>query len=317
MDLDVELPTVDLVSFSRYQPHHFQPKDQNRTKSYAYATFMSTRNPSLREPYFLAVQSLIYRVLWSKRSKSNGYPFIAFVADHVPETQRDVLRGLGAVVRELSPLAWTPNVDGVHARWADLFAKLNMWNETDFAKILFLDADAFPVTNVDAMFDMAPWQKCLRPKMDLDDFLPDSTDTCEEYVLAGVPMNPAPPDGRNYNWNVGSMVISPRASMHRRLLQNYVKADRYDNHMAEQAFLNWQFRVDGPFPLTLLPRKWDGFLPQPDDEGKFNIIHEKLWACQGWLGKEWNDQWQQMLDFVSSGDFAAARKKDGIQEGSS
>ncbi|KIW15018.1 hypothetical protein PV08_07805 [Exophiala spinifera] len=317
-DLDITLPKTDLTQFAKYRPHNYEPlgPDEDNSFNYAYATFLSTRNPSLRDPYFLAVQSLIYRVLWSERSKSDQYPFIAFVAEYIPEPQRDILRGLGAEVRELAPVVWHPNVEGVHARWADLFAKLHMWNETEFEKILFIDADAFPVTNVDEMFELAPWQECNRTLLELDDVFPDITDSCEPYALAGVPMDVSPADGVSYNWNVGSMVISPSPVMHRRLLQNYVKADHFDNHMAEQAFLNWQFRVNGPFPPTLLNRTYDGFLPQPHEEGQFKIIHEKLWAFDkdGWLGREWSEPWQWMVDWIDGGLFAEARENDGLRK---
>jgi hypothetical protein len=313
LDQEVELPTVDVASFSNYQPHNYDSQKHDSDNNYAYATFLSTHNPSLREPYFLAVQSLIYRILWSERSRSKSYPFIAFVAEYVPESQRDVLRGLGAIVRELSPLVWRPNVQ-THARWADLFAKLNMWAEVDFEKLLFLDADALPVTNIDEMFGLAPFRDCNASRLEADDYLPDGTDTCEKYALAGVPMDSNPSNGIDYNWNVGSMVFSPNLKMHKRLLQNYVKADRFNNAMAEQAFLNWQFRVDGPFPPTLLDRVWDGFLPQPHEEGQFKIIHEKLWACEGWLGDEWNDQWKAMVDWINSGELAKARQLDGTEK---
>jgi alpha-N-acetylglucosamine transferase len=37
-----------------------------------------------------------------------------------------------------------------------------MWTETDFERILFLDADALPLANIDDMFDQAPEQRCAK-----------------------------------------------------------------------------------------------------------------------------------------------------------
>jgi hypothetical protein len=103
-DLDLELPTTVLNRFSTHAPVNYAA---GGPKSYAYATFMATRNPSIKDPYFLAIQSLIHRVLWSTHTRTQrNYPFIVFVADFVTREQRALLSGAGALVRELEPLEW-------------------------------------------------------------------------------------------------------------------------------------------------------------------------------------------------------------------
>ena len=305
-DLELDLPIEKLKGTSKRKPHNYDINEFNKN---AYATFMATRNPSLKDPYFLAIHSLIYRVLWSPRSRTEKHPFVVFVADFVTPEQRQLLSGTGAIVRELAPLEWNPNVEGVQHRWKDLFAKLNMWNETEFSRILFLDADAFPTTNIDAMFDIAPVQNCVAEKLQLDDLLLDGSSACEPYVFAGVPQDPF--NDTDININVGSMVFNPSVQMHKRLLQNYVKTDRYNCLMAEQAFLNWQFNVNGPFPATRLEREYGGFFPQEDEQGKLKVVHEKIWAEKGWLKEEWEHVWKEMLDFYSSPDFLQKRNEDG------
>ncbi|PVI01542.1 glycosyltransferase family 8 protein [Periconia macrospinosa] len=308
-DLPINLPTTNLKLFSNHAPHNYKSEGQN---TYAYATFMATRNPSVKDPYYLAIHSLIHRLLWSDRSSSAKYPFIVFVADFVTQEQRDLLSGAGAVVRELQPLEWKPNVPGVQARWKDLFAKLNMWNETDFTRILFLDADAFPLGKIDDMFETAPLQQCKSAKITDDDKLLDGTPVCEPYVFAGVPQQPF--NATDPNINVGSMVFSPSKHMHQRLLQNYVKTDRYDCLMAEQAFLNWQFNPNGAFPPTKLEREWGGFFPDETEEGKLKVVHEKIWS-QGessWMSREWNRGWRELENFYESEGFAKMR---GVDEG--
>jgi alpha-N-acetylglucosamine transferase len=307
-DLELDLPIDILQEVSYNRPHSYQ---QDGLKTNAYATFMATRNPSLKDPYFMAIHSLIYRVLWSPRSRTEKYPFIVFVADFVTPEQRQLLTGAGAVVRELAPLEWNPNVDGVQPRWRDLFAKLNMWKETEFSRILFLDADAFPLANLDSIFDISPLQDCIEDKLQADDYLEDGTKVCEPYVFAGVPQDPF--NNTDININVGSMVFSPSEKMHKRLLQNYVKTDQYNCLMAEQAFLNWQFSVNGAFPATRLEREYGGFFPAEDEEGKLKVVHEKLWSVEGsWLKLEWLTQWQEMLSFYTAPDFMERRKEDGV-----
>ncbi|KAI8938452.1 hypothetical protein NX059_004345 [Plenodomus lindquistii] len=309
-DLDLDIPVNVLQNFATRTPHNY---DLNGLKTYAYATFMATRNPSIHDPYFLAIHSLIYRILWSRRSRTSKYPFIVFVGEYVTAEQRTLLAGTGAIVRELASVEWTPNVPGVAKRWKDLFAKLNMWKEVEFQRILFLDADAFPLANIDEMFDIAPIQQCAEDKVQLDDILLDGTSVCEPFVFAGVAQDTW--SGTSTEVNVGSIVFTPSLRMHQRLLRNYVKTDKYNCLMAEQAFLNWQFGKEGPFPATTLERKWGGVFPQENEEGMLNVVHEKIWVpTDGWLRKEWMDTWVEMVRFYESDEFGTMRGQDGLAD---
>ncbi|PSN72311.1 nucleotide-diphospho-sugar transferase [Corynespora cassiicola Philippines] len=308
-DLELDLPVELLRELSSHAPRNYRPGVFGTN---AYATFMATRNPSVKDPYFLAIHSLVYRVLWSPRSRTEKHPFVVFVGDFVTQEQRELLSGAGALVRELAPLEWTPKVEGVQRRWKDLFAKLNMWKETDFSRILFLDADAFPVANIDSMFDAAQSQDCIESRLQPDDALVDGTQVCEPYVFAGVPQDPF--NETDVNINVGGMVFAPSERMHQRLIQNYVKTDNYNSLMAEQAFLNWQFNQNGAFPAGILEREYNGFFPQENEEGQFKVVHEKLWTEErSWMKEEWHTQWQEMLSFYSSEEFLAQRKSQEMQ----
>lgn len=312
-DLDLDFPIDALKQFSHHAPLHYNP---DGPKTYAYATFMATRSTSLNDPYLLAIHSVVHRILWSPMTKTqNAYPFIVFVADFVTQEQRDVLSGAGAIVRELAPLEWSCDKPGIQSRWKDLFAKLNMWVETDFSRIIFLDADAFPLQNIDEMFSIAPIQRCDSKKMELSDHLPDFSPVCEDYIFAGVPQdfeNPSAP-----NINVGSMIFTPSTRQHARLMQNYMKTDHYDCAMAEQAFLNWQFSPDGSHPPTKLDRMWGGFFPKEDEEGKLKVVHEKLWSANiwsetgVWLKREWERGWEEMVEWYESEEFRVKRGKVG------
>jgi alpha-N-acetylglucosamine transferase len=162
------------------------------------------------------------------------------------------------------------------------------------------------------MFDIAPAQQCVEERVQIDDFLPDHTPVCEPYVFAGVPQNPF--DVTVPEINVGSMVFAPSLRIHQRLVQNYRKTDHYDCTMAEQAFLNWQFSTEGAYPPTRLERPWGGFFPKEDEEGRLKVVHEKIWvAKQGWMKKEWERGWIEMLDWYQSEDFAAARSGQALE----
>lgn len=307
-DLDLDLPIHTLGSLSKYQAHNYDP---NGPPSYTYATFMASRNPSVKDPYFLAIHSLIYRILWSPRSKTRKYPFVVYVSDFVSHEQRQLLAGAGALVRELTPLPWNPKNPGVPHHWKDLFAKLNIWNETEFSRILFLDADAFPVAMIDDMFEVKKVWNCIESKMQLDDFLPGGEPVCEPYVFAGVPHNPY--SIFDVEINVGSMVFTPNSKQHARLLQNYLKFDKYDVKMAEQGFLNWQFGINSAYPPGMLDREYGAFFPRKDGSEKgLKVVREKMWMIeQGWMKGEWEGTWREMEGFYGSSEFLDRRRKDG------
>lgn len=310
-DLDLELPVTILKSFSNNKPHNYNP---GGPKTNVYATFMATRSPSLKDPYYLAIHSLIHRLLWNPRSRTEKYAVIVYVADFVTPEQRQLLAGAGAIVRELAPLEWNPNVEGIQSRWKDLFAKLNMWKETEFSKIVFLDADAFPVANTDAMFDLAVEQNCIESKLTPDDHLVGGASACEPYVFAGIPHNPFSQD--NIEVNGGVLVFSPSLKMHQRLLQNYLKYEKYDVKTVEQGFLNWQFNIKGAFPATALERQWGAVFPTDEDEGKVKVVHEKIWSEEKtWMKKEWVDRWIEMSHFYMSEEFGKMRFMDGAVGG--
>lgn len=306
-DLVLDLPVDIFTSLHKYAPHNYDPTDP---ESYTYATFFASHNPSTEDPYYLAIHSLIYRILWSPRSKSLRHPFVVFVADFVSREQRDLLAGAGAIVRELAPLPWNPSDPEVLDRWKDLFAKLNMWNETSFSRILFLDADAFPLASIDDMFELKKVRNCIESKMQLDDFLPGGEPVCEPYIFAGVPADPY--SIFDANINVGSMVFTPNAKQHQRLLQNYLKFDKYDVKMAEQAFLNWQFGINSAYPPGMLEREYGAFFPDEKGEMGMKVVHEKIWAAQrGFWKDEWDKTWKEMLAFYRSEEFQVVRKADG------
>ena len=247
---------------------------------------------------------LVWRTQWSPFA-SKKYPFTVFVAPHIAQIQRDTLAGAGAIVRELDLIEWEPNVEGVMGRWKDLFSKLHMWNQTDFSRIAFLDCDAFPVKNIDDIFVVAEGQRCNKSALAGEDA--EHADEICDYTFAGVEV------AAFHAINVGVVVLEPNVRMHQRLLRNYPKVDQYDNNMAEQAFLNWQFNQSSPFPTLYLDREWNGYFPQPDEEGKFYIVHEKLWAWDDiapWLKKIWTDGWRDMVAFYDSRDFQSARAED-------
>jgi inositol 3-alpha-galactosyltransferase len=74
--------------------------------------------------------------------------------------------------------------------------------------------------------------------------------------------------------------------------------------------LNWQFNLQGAYPPRRLERQWGGLFPTEKEEGKFKIVHEKLWAVeQGWLRSEWERGWEERGTWYASDQFVEARER--------
>lgn len=305
-NLDLSPPKMDTMKLRRYKPHNY--KGQGHP---TYATYVATPGGSLNEPYFVAAQQLIYRTLWDPQS-GGIYPFTAFVAPHITEEQRNLLAAAGAIVRELEPVTWHP-VQGTFARWKYQFAKLNMWKQTDFSRIFFLDSDAFPVSNIDDVFD-TPQASCKK------ELLPAEYQTSEEdnctYTFMAAQQNFLPsPETGILELNTGVMLLQPHTAMHAHLMREMPQTEKWDTAMADQGFLSEVFKASGAFPVTAMSREYNGFFPGPQDEGKLKVVHEKLWIDPDtvpWAKGMFATTHKAMKEFYESESFVAARERDGL-----
>jgi hypothetical protein len=302
-------PKVHLEHFRHLKPHNFIADTLEPQETFA--TFLCTRNASLFDPYFLATLNLVYRNLWSPTIASKSRPFTVFVAPFTPPEQRDILAGAGAVIVELPLVLWEPTVSKVYDRWQDQFSKLHFWFHTEYSRIAFMDSDAFPIANIDSIFDEVEEQKCDYAKLTLEDVAEPEKEGLCEYVFAGV-------HDLGGGVNGGFLFVKPNLAMHKRLLREYQKTDQYEDGIAEQSFFKWHFAEDGAFALQELPRKYNAYFPGDEDEGQVSIVHEKLWALTDqspeWIRDIWEEGWLEMVEYFDSAEFARAREADGVLE---
>lgn len=204
---------------------------------------------------------------------------------------------------------FTIRIPGLTAdRWRDLFSKLNIWGQTDFSRIVLLDTDAFPIENIDGIFDVVEPQECVREKLvDLE-----QVDEACHYLFSAVQQQMG-------DFNGGVLIVEPNAAMHARLLR-HMFSDDYLAGTMEQSFLNEFFRQDGPFPAQLIDREWNGFVPQEDEEGKLKVFHDKLWKINEWTDRNltwaenyFDDSWSAMIDLYEGQDFMKMREQDGAR----
>lgn len=303
------LPQEQIDLLKRYQPHNLPNKD-----GYAFATLLCTRNSSPDDIYLLATRVLLYRFLWHPSTRSSDKPMVVFVAPFVPQWKRDILLAEGADVVELPLVDIKPKTTNFNSeRWRDQYIKLNMWNETRFSKIAYFDSDAFPLRQMDEIFQISDTWHCKEDQLEEQD-KPYAADMCD-YTLAGVPIMAFPAIGVNG----GMLVLSPNRYMLQRLLRMAPQTDKYDSGLMEQGLLEWAFDWQGPFPAHQLDRKYNGVFPTAEEADKLYVVHQKIWDKgydkEGltWATRIWDDSWKSMKAFYTSQKFIDARKRDGYK----
>lgn len=242
------VPRFNFKSLAKYPAQNL-----NEPSKFTFATFYCSRNPSMLGPYFESTQSIIWRILWSD-FRTSKYPIVVFVCPFIPEENRQILRGQGAVVKEIELLDdIVPDKEISTKRWIDVLSKLNLWKEVEWKRIMFLDSDAFPVRNIDDIFDMVPEQKCDRDSLGPEDAWiveggQRGDDMCN-YVYAGVSQF------YDENINAGMLLLKPNLDMHAKLIRAARSTGDYKPSDLEQGVLRSKnaFAANGPFPVKRLP----------------------------------------------------------------
>lgn len=300
---DLVLPDLNGSEFRNFPPHNYRGPGHE-----TFALFYATRDGSFRDPYFLATMNIIYRLLWSPEMKSK-HPVTVFVTSFISEEFRAWFATAGAIVRQLELLPFEPTDPGVPARLQDVFSKLEMWKQTDFTRIAYMDSDAFPFINIDGIFDVSPQQKCNKTLLPIEDQKYPS-DICS-YVFAGHV------EEATRMINAGVFVLKPDQAMYARLAREASQKDTFNNGFMEQSMLTNAFDPEGAFPVTALEPRWNAFSDYEEKGLGINILHDKMWAHYWepdlWVTKYWNDGWEEMLAFFKSPEFEAGRNADRAQ----
>jgi glycogenin glucosyltransferase len=99
---------------------------------------------------------------------------------------------------------------GIKDRYKDnswmMFTKLNLWRQTKYEKLVFIDADCLAIQNVDEMMDFP------------------SVSAVKDIGYGGI--------------SAGVMVLTPSNEMFDDLMKD-INSDVYDNTYSDQSYLNW------------------------------------------------------------------------------
>lgn len=299
-----DLPGFNTSKLKNYPPHNYKGRGRP-----TFATFYASHDATNRDPYFIATLQVIYRLLWDPKTRSDQYPVTVFVPDFVRQDHCDYFTAAGAIVRTVDLIEFqAEGTKGVSARFKDQFSKLELWRQTDYSRIAFMDCDAFALRPCDDMFDpsVSPEQTCRSELLDPAD-QPYAADMCD-YVFSA---HEAAPDGING----GVLILKPDQHMYERLRREMRNTTGWNTYNMEQAFLSYAFdREQSPFPVHGIDRKWNAFDRDFEEGVDVHILHDKMWAHyfenNTWQDKNYKDVWASMLHLYNSTAFVELREKD-------
>ncbi len=98
-------------------------------------------------PGALVLGRSIERVGWDHES-------LLLATASVSETDRERLRQYWSIVREVEPIGNpTPRQNRGHAHFETTYTKLHIWNQTEFKRLIFLDADTLVTGKLDELLE--------------------------------------------------------------------------------------------------------------------------------------------------------------------
>lgn len=284
----------------------------------AYATLYCTRlaQECDEDPYFNAVQLLIYQILHRPSTCTRlGIPLLVFVVPHVSEARRRVFRSMGASVIEIDYVRWTS--DWIHPRrerWIDQLCKLRIFEQVSYNRILYLDADMLLTKSLDGIWsEPVSNQKCRTRVSESQD--PRTSDTRvprlpDTYLFVGVPdtyasSKPDPPiPYLPESINGGFWLASPSLELFDYYISLLSIPDSFDGQYMEQGIFRHAHRENGRMPWRKFePGRWNVNWPRVEDLWRGTAtLHDKFWITdEKWtepvLVNLWDEAMNEMLVF--------------------
>ncbi|CZT20865.1 uncharacterized protein RCC_06725 [Ramularia collo-cygni] len=288
-------------------------------KTVAYATFYCTRlaDESAEDPYFDAVQLLIYQILHRPSTRTQlGIPLLVFVAPHVSQARRKIFRSMGGKVIELDYIRDLPEqIQPRRPRWIDQLCKLRIFEQVSYDFILYLDSDMLLTKSLDDIWDEpVSKQKVKTQREKIQGHHKEFSGVAslpDDYLFVGVPdtygsRKPDPPIpwiGKD-SINGGFWLASPSLVMFQYYVSLLASPNSYDSQYMEQGVFRHAHGGDGPMPWSQFPPgKWNVNWPRVEDFRRGTAtLHDRFWITdEPWVEEElvghWNEAKKEMLGF--------------------
>ena len=242
--------------------------------------------------YFYNTRVIGYQLMHNPETRSNtSIPFVVLCTKEVSERKRARLRQDGAVVIVAEDVPLPDWFSIGYPRWQDVMTKLRVFQQTQYEKILLVDADVFPVRRLDGVFQ-DPATETVTPLHDKkrpDDQIPLPS----SYMFAGMTMGGDREHDseteqqyyasmKKYNQldqvNAGFLLARPSQEIYEYYMSILDEEGRFSPAQPEQNLLIEAHRLDGPMPWKSI--RYDWIINSPtylDYEHGVHAVHEKLW----------------------------------------
>ncbi|WWC68529.1 uncharacterized protein I206_102458 [Kwoniella pini CBS 10737] len=259
----------------------------------AYVTFLS----SISDPnYLLSTRFLIYQLLNDPLTldKSQSRDVVVITTPEINQETIKLLESDGAKIKKVNLLDGFDLPNEINDHWKDQYTKLNIFNMTEYSKILYLDNDIFLLKSFEDIWESS----LLNHQSPLGGIGETSKTLLRNSDLRKEPPSSILPKEKDY-LNAGFMLIKPSIELFEELKQ--VKG--YDTFYMEQALINHYFDWNGNHPWTPLNHKFVSHFPKPSDlvEGYYSL-HAKMWKdpVDEIVKDAWRDRIIKMEDFWRS-----------------
>ena len=216
----------------------------------------------------------------AETSSNTSIPFVVVVSNEVSQSKRKRLEKDGAkvvVVDSISDPEWLSTIK----QYQGVMTKLRVFQQTEYEKLLYMDADMLITRRMDGIFEDAG-TKIQKPKRGMNS-TEETAPLPPSYLLAGQAQQLSrvhryPPDPEAQWMCSGFMVFKPSQE----IFEYYSSIMERDNSFApdypDQNLLNYAHRWDGPMPWTNVYYKWTSTFPTIKEYAMgAAALHEKYW----------------------------------------
>jgi hypothetical protein len=269
----------------------YSPPPEMLQSKYAYAVFLDDyssgpdKDDLTTGPYFLGVRMLIYQLLHDPETRGNGtVPFLVLVHKGYSPVKRRRLELDGAQILEVPEVKWPDwmSAKGLvkNPRWRGVLSKLHILRQTQYDKILILDADIVILKAIDDIF-LTPetaiaYNRNLTNAQVANVTRDDEGIQPSSYMLAGF-MEKTKNDLPDFN--AGFVVLHPSQDLfdhHMKVLQC---AGRFDPSYPEQNLWNYIHRKSGNLPWAMLPELYAAYPNEQRLKAGLRAMHWKWWGA--------------------------------------
>ena len=242
--------------------------------------------------YFYSTRVMGYQLMHNPETRTNtSIPFVVLTTKSVSERKRARLRQDGAIVLVVDDVPLPDWFSIGNPYWLDVMTKLRVFQQTQYEKILLLDADVLPVRRLDGVFQ-DPATEVVEPLHDRKRE-GDQIPLPATYMFAGMTNG----GGREHDSateekyyasmakyneleqvNAGFLLAAPSQEIYNYYISVLAEEGRFDPAQPEQNLLIEAHRIDGPMPWKSIRYDWIINSPNFQDyEHGVHAVHEKLW----------------------------------------